>query len=251
MPRDEKPEVDGTEDDWEDEEEDEEDDGDVSVRSEELDTLPIDPIFQSFCDRVIAEGKYVDTSEYLDREGIDAGWAVISKLLQLNKKLKTVIDGKHWADAGRLISVGGDTASKRAGWYANIVTAENDVRYIKMYVGQTRSLIRRLREHRRNIRLKKRSLHYSIAGGTGRKSNWILLGSVFERGKRPHAGFLNLVEMYFCLVFQTLPAKATRIPSCQRANPQVRDRTQRCEPAAAEHRRLAQGTRQAEGELRS
>lgn len=87
------------------------------------------------------------------------------------------------------------------------MTDEIDDRYLKLYVGQAQDLWRRIRHHRsRLMKGSKEGLHYKIAGAPGRVSTFVCLGCWRKSDSIPLASpLLDLVEMYFCLILQTLP----------------------------------------------
>ena len=103
-----------------------------------------------------------------------------------------------------------------AGGYLNFITDDRDASYCKFYVGQSRNLAQRVREHSVSLfRGATSSLHYYIyALGKGHRSfciirlfNLISSPEMFDSTaiKDDESLFLNLLELAMGLAFQSLP----------------------------------------------
>lgn len=90
----------------------------------------------------------------------------------------------------------------------NLVIEPAVVEYLKKYIGQADQVRRRVRNHRSEMK-KGKSLHHRIARVETRVSNFVLLGKWTDDAVVPMApALLDLVEMYFSLLFQSLPKRS-------------------------------------------
>ncbi|KAK7415335.1 hypothetical protein QQX98_005980 [Neonectria punicea] len=94
------------------------------------------------------------------------------------------------------------------GHYMIVLTDDNDQAWFAQYVGQSFNVSKRLRNHEFNCRgVKEKKLLYTMWRKQGIEAHYVPLHSVvadFGEDEKDQATWLNLVEMFYCLVFETL-----------------------------------------------
>lgn len=92
----------------------------------------------------------------------------------------------------------------------SISLAGNDAGYIRLYIGQAVDVGQRIKEHIHvcNSNMSP-GLHYSVLRKPGRCANFVLLGKLRIQGCKESLNMaLNIGEMLWALVFQSLPTQA-------------------------------------------
>lgn len=122
--------------------------------------------------------------------------------------LKYVVTGKKWQDINSLLSIKGQCDKPhQIGWYLGVVTSPNEDKYLKKYVGQSDHMGHRMRNHRADLKAGEnaRQLFHKVAGTYGRQTDFVLLGTWSKDDILPlDEALLDLVEMYFAILFQSL-----------------------------------------------
>ena len=164
------------------------------------------PIFKHMCEKIFADDHYKHVVSYLDKNSVSKVWSFVDGLIKSNKHLKMVIEKGLWDDLPSLLAIGGEPeAVNDQGWYMDLVTDPEKSGWFKEYVGQAHNTRLRLRGHRNEVKTG-RSLHYKLARVEGRLMNFVLLGRWTKAAGIPmDDALLDLVEMYFSLLFQSLP----------------------------------------------
>jgi len=171
------------------------------------------PIFVSLCRKVRADGKFEHIVVYIEDNTVAQVWRFVNGMVQSNRKLRRVVKYGLWKDIQALLAIAGNVHKDQIGWYADFVTAPDDDQYLKKYVGQTENMSKRMRDHKNEMKkgADGRQLHYKIAGVNGRIPTFVLLGTWTEDDIVPFdTALLDLVEMYFALIFQSLQVPALR-----------------------------------------
>ncbi|KAJ8606227.1 hypothetical protein MRB53_041099 [Persea americana] len=160
--------------------------------------------------QVIFDDEYYDhVIKYLDENTVASVWSFLCGLIRANPALKKVIDEQRWDDIDALLAIGVKWPGNRKGWYANIVTQRTLDEYLKMYLGQSVKTANRIQKHEKEIdEGSDASLHYAIASHPDRDSTFVVLG-IWTEDADIHfsSAMMDLVEMYFSLLFQTLPKR--------------------------------------------
>ncbi|KAF1843745.1 uncharacterized protein K460DRAFT_396974 [Cucurbitaria berberidis CBS 394.84] len=119
--------------------------------------------------------------------------------------LLEVLRGRKEFDLEALCAIGNDPHYGGPGWYMNIIIDENDPDWFAAYVGQSKYIRKRIRQHTVNY-LFDDTLHYFSWRQPGKKSVFVHLGRV--PGNLENIDMiLNIGEQLLSIIFQTLPEK--------------------------------------------
>lgn len=171
-------------------------------------------IFKSMCCKVRKDKKWPHVVKYIEQDSVGIGkiWSFVNRLIQSNVNLKRVVRDRSWRNSKALLSIGGKFVKQQMGWYMDVVTSpdetspdDSEAEYLKKYVGQSDDIVQRIRGHKNEMK-HGRQVHYKIAGVKGRVPTFVLLGVWTEDDAEVpfENALLDLVEMYFCLLFQSL-----------------------------------------------
>ena len=105
----------------------------------------------------------------------------------------------------RYLDLGGDTHDSGPGIYMHVIWERNNPAKHYLYVGQSSVISERITRHLDPwYRTKHPSLHYFVLDSGNMESKYVIL-TLKQTGKSPIPGLLlNLLEMWACLIFQTL-----------------------------------------------
>lgn len=99
-------------------------------------------------------------------------------------------------------------SSKKPGTYASLIEDKKDDAFLRMYIGQASNLRARIEEHGRKMKSGS-SLHYRVAMRESAVTSFVVLGE-FSADQEDLSMHLNIQEMWFSCLFQTLPRETLR-----------------------------------------
>ena len=107
------------------------------------------------------------------------------------------------------LSIGGDLSSQDAGVYVHIIREKAGSLYL--YVGQAQVLERRILNHQNpNYRRLNPSLHYHVLDSSPMMQGSFVVITCGQPASTIRQSELNIIEMFTCLLFQTLPERTLR-----------------------------------------
>ncbi|KAI9746719.1 MAG: hypothetical protein M1818_000434 [Claussenomyces sp. TS43310] len=110
-------------------------------------------------------------------------------------------------DKDSIVAIGGELDSDDAGIYLHLVWSKDDAKIMFLYVGQSYCLLRRISQHNNPDHPKKHpSLHYHAMDLDNMASAFVLLASQIPQETGQHQYLQNIIEMWCCLMFDTLAA---------------------------------------------
>jgi len=107
-----------------------------------------------------------------------------------------------------LLGLGGDLSDDGPGVYMHIITDKKDPTHYYLYVGQANNLQRRISDHcRDSYQQNHMSLHYHVLRSMGGQGTFVILTKYSPGDDDVNVFLLNIMEMWCCMIFQTLPEK--------------------------------------------
>jgi len=105
----------------------------------------------------------------------------------------------------RFMSIGGDRKIPGLAVYLHVISKRDDFEHFFLYAGQSMELAHRLAQHDSpQFRSKYPSLHYYVMELECMVSDYVIFAENIPAASEHQPRILNILEMFACLIFQTL-----------------------------------------------